>query len=52
MIFNSHHQPNIIVPITGTTAQMLLEEARAAEAAGADRFSDWHPGNALFRRNR
>lgn len=36
MIFNSHHQPNIIVPITGTTAQMLLEEARAAEAAGAD----------------
>ncbi|MCI6573978.1 MAG: type I 3-dehydroquinate dehydratase [Actinomycetaceae bacterium] len=29
-------RPSVIVPLTGTTAQMLVEEARAAEAAGAD----------------
>ncbi|MCI5825236.1 MAG: type I 3-dehydroquinate dehydratase [Arcanobacterium sp.] len=28
--------PTVIVPLTGTTAQMLVEEAQAAEAAGAD----------------
>lgn len=36
MIFQREHGPSIIVPIMGTTAQVLVEEAIAAEAAGAD----------------
>ena len=32
----SRHAPAVIVPITGTTAAMLVEEAIAAEAGGAD----------------
>lgn len=34
MIFSKH--PTVIVPLTGTTAQVLIEEALAAQAGGAD----------------
>ncbi len=36
MIFSASGRPSLIVPITGTTTQKLLEEAVAAENAGAD----------------
>ncbi|VEI13496.1 type I 3-dehydroquinate dehydratase [Trueperella bialowiezensis] len=37
MIFsNGSDGPAIIVPLVGTTAEVLIDEARAAEAAGAD----------------
>ncbi|MBM7824352.1 3-dehydroquinate dehydratase-1 [Arcanobacterium pluranimalium] len=36
MIFDESKKPSVIVPLTGTTTQMLIEQACAAEAAGAD----------------
>ncbi|WP_124054552.1 type I 3-dehydroquinate dehydratase [Arcanobacterium ihumii] len=36
MIFDESKQPSIIVPLTGTTTQMLIDQAREAELAGAD----------------
>lgn len=37
MVFQREQGPSIIVPITGTTTQLLVEEAIAAQAAGANR---------------
>ncbi|OFS72687.1 hypothetical protein HMPREF3167_07410 [Trueperella sp. HMSC08B05] len=36
MIFNQEGRPAIIVPVVGTTPQVILEEARECEKAGAD----------------
>ncbi|MFC5369249.1 type I 3-dehydroquinate dehydratase [Arcanobacterium bovis] len=36
MIFDESKKPSVIVPLTGTTTQMLIEQAEEAQAAGAD----------------
>lgn len=36
MIFDQGKRPAIIVPVAGTTPQVILEEAKACEKAGAD----------------